>query len=251
MPDTALVTGASSGLGEEFARQLSDRGYELILAARRVDRLEKLAGELPTKAAVVECDLASEAAALQSKVERLGTQVDLLVNNAGFGTHDRFLEIERGRDAEMVRVNCEAVVILTRDFLPAMVERGSGGVITVASTAGMNPLPYETVYSASKAFALTFSDALAAEVKGTGVKILAVNPGPVKTEWQEVAGFDDWEKVPGTIPAEKCVAQALRAYERGKRSVIPGFVIRQVMRSGKLVPRGIWLRAAERTYRPE
>ena len=177
MPGTALVTGASSGIGEQFARQLAARGHDLVLVARRADRLESLAAELPTEARVIACDLGSDAAALPARVAELGVEVDLLVNNAGFGTHDRFWEVPEGRDAEMVRVNCEAVVVLTRAFLPAMVERRAGGVIVVASTAGMQPLPYETVYAASKAFALNFTDALHAELRGTGVRCLAVNPG--------------------------------------------------------------------------
>src|SRR6187431_286506 len=160
MSDVALVTGASAGIGEEFAKQLSERGYEVILVARRLDRLERLASELPTQAHAVACDLANDAASLKAKVDALGLRVDLLVNNAGFGTHGHFAQIDPVRNAELVRVNCEAVVTLTHAFLPGMLERRRGGIITVASTAGMQPIPYETVYSASKAFARTFSDAL-------------------------------------------------------------------------------------------
>src|SRR5919198_2044791 len=152
MPETALVTGASSGIGEQFARQLAARGHDLVLVARRADRLERLAAELPTHAQVVPCDLAAEAATLGARVAELDLQVDLLVNNAGFGTSGPFLEHDPERDAEQIRLNCEAVVTLTHAFLPGMVERGQGGVITVASTAGMQPLPYEAVYSATKAF---------------------------------------------------------------------------------------------------
>src|SRR5215204_1976514 len=191
MPETALITGASSGIGEQFARQLADRGYDLVLVARRAERLQALAGDLPTKAEVVSCDLSTDAASLPARISELGLDIDLLVNNAGFGTHGRFWEIDEGRDAEMVRLNCEAVVVLTRAFLPGMIERGSGGVITVASTAGFQPLPYEATYSGSKAFALNFSDALHTELKGTGVRCLAVNPGPVQTEWQGVAGIEE------------------------------------------------------------
>jgi short-subunit dehydrogenase len=248
--DTALVTGASSGLGEQFARQLADRGYELILVARRKDRLEKLAGELPTTAHVIECDLGADAAKLPGEVAKLGVDVDLLVNNAGFGNHARFLDIEAGSDAEMVRVNCEAVIVLTRAFLPAMVERDRGGVITVASTAGFQPLPYETTYSASKAFAKMFMDALSGELKGTGVKTMSVNPGPVPTEWQGIAKIPEASIPPGSISAEECVAQSLKAYDRGKRSVVPGFVIRQMMRFNAPAPLGVKLRVAERMYRP-
>jgi uncharacterized protein len=250
MAQTALVTGASSGIGEEFARQLAARGYDLILVARREDRLEQLAQEIRTTAHVVPCDLVNEADKLKGEVDKLGVDVDLLVNNAGFGTHGRFWEIEPGRDAEMVRVNCEAIVALTRAFLPGMVERRRGGVITVASTSGMQPLPYTATYAASKSFALRFSEALSEELRGTGVRALAVNPGPVPTEWQRVARFSTSDKVPGEIPAEQVVAESLRAYERGRRSLIPGRTIRWFMRGTKLGPRPLQLRISERLYRP-
>src|SRR5919201_4095115 len=158
MAPIALVTGASSGIGAEFAKQLSQRGYEVILVARRAERLEQLASELSGPAHVIPCDLATDAASLAGKVAERGLDVDLLINNAGFGTHGRFTEIDPARDAEQVRLNCEAVVTLTHAFLPGMLERRRGGVITVASTAGMQPIPYEAVYAASKAFARTFSD---------------------------------------------------------------------------------------------
>ena len=251
MAETALITGASSGIGEEFARQLADRGYDLILVARRKDRLEKVAEEVPTKATVIESDLATEADKLPGKVKRRKLQVDLLVNNAGFGTRGHFAEIDAKRDAELVRLNCEAVVTLTHAFLPGMVERKSGGVITVASTAGMQPLPYETTYAASKAFAISFMEALSMELRDTGVKTLVVNPGPVKTEWQKVAGYDENTRiVPGMIDAEQCVRDSLSAYDSGKRSVIPGRLMPWVMRA-TIAPKPIKLRVSERIYRPE
>jgi short-subunit dehydrogenase len=249
--ETALITGASAGIGEEFARQLAARGYDLILVARRKDRLEQLAQELSTTAHVIECDLASEAAKLPDKVAELGVDVDLLVNNAGFGLRGHFADLPADRDAEMVRVNCEAVVTLTHAFLPAMVERGRGGVITVASTAGMQPLPYETTYGATKAFAISFMEALSMELRGTGVRALVVNPGPVKTEWQAVAGYDENTKIlPGMITAERCVTDSLRAYDRAKRSVIPGRLFPWVMRA-TVAPKPIKLRVTERMYRPK
>lgn len=251
MAETALITGASAGIGEEFARQLARRGSDLILVARRKDRLEKLAEEVPTTAHVIECDLGSEAAKLPDKVAKLGVAVDLLINNAGFGTRGRFLELDPEREAEIVRVNCEAIVTLTHAFLPAMVERRRGGLITVASTAGMQPLPYETTYGASKAFAISFMEALSMELRGTGVRCLVVNPGPVKTEWQQVAGYDENTRImPGMISAEECAADALRAYDRGKRSVIPGRLFPWVMR-GSVAPKPIKLRVTERIYRPD
>jgi uncharacterized protein len=252
MSEVALVTGASSGIGAEFAKQLSGRGYELILVARRAERLERLASELPRPAHVIASDLANDAASVAGKVADLGLEVDVLVNNAGFGTHGRFTEIDPARDAEQVRLNCEALVTLTHAFLPGMVERGRGGVITVASTAGMQPIPYETTYSATKAFARTFSDALSGELRGTGVRALCVNPGPVPTEWQQVAGYeaDYLPPVPGKISAEQVAKESLRAFERGRRTIIPGFVIRSYMRINKPAPVAMKLRVIERMYRP-
>lgn len=252
MAPVALITGASSGIGEEFARTLSARGYELVLVARREDRLNTLADELPTTCHVITCDLGADAASLPAKVAELGLDIDLLINNAGFGARGRFAEIPEGRDAEMVRVNCEAVVILTRAFVPGMIERDTGGVITVASTAGMQPLPYETTYSASKAFARTFSDALHGELRGTGVKVLVVNPGPVPTEWQQVSGYtEETGTMPGAIPASQVVSEAMRSYDRGRRTLVPGRFFRNMMRFNSTAPAGIKLRVSERIYRPK
>jgi uncharacterized protein len=250
--DVALITGASSGIGAEFAKQLSARGDDVILVARREDRLGGLAAGLSGSAHVVPCDLANDAASLAGKVAALGLEVDVLVNNAGFGTHGHFAEIDREREAELVRLNCEALVTLTHAFLPGMLERRRGGVITVASTAGMQPVPYEATYSASKAFARAFSDALAAELRGSGVRVLCVSPGPVPTEWQQAAGYepDYLPPVPGKIPAEQVAREALRAFDRGRRSIIPGFVIRSYMRLTSLSPLPIKLRVVERMYRP-
>jgi uncharacterized protein len=252
MTQVALVTGASAGIGAEFAKQLSQRGYEVILVARRSERLEQLASQLPGRAHAITCDLTSEAAALEDRVAALGLDVDVLVNNAGFGTHGRFAEIDAAREREEVRLNCEALVTLTHAFLPGMLERRRGGVITVASTAGMQPIPYEATYSASKAFARTFSDALAAELRGTGVRALCVNPGPVPTEWQQVAGYepDYLPPVPGKISAAQVASESLRAFERGRRTIIPGFVIRWYMRINSPAPLPLKLRVVERMYRP-
>jgi uncharacterized protein len=252
MADVALITGGSSGIGAEFAKQFSQRGYEVVLVARRAERLEQLASQLPGTAHVVPCDLANDAASLAGRVAELGVQVDVLVNNAGFGTHGHFSGIDPARDAEQVRLNCEAVVTLTHAFLPGMLERRRGGVITVASTAGMQPIPYEATYSASKAFARTFSDALSGELRGTGVRALCVNPGPVPTEWQQVAGYDpDYlPPVPGKISAEQVAKESVRAFERGRRTIIPGFVMRWNMRISKPAPLSVKLRVVERMYRP-
>ena len=252
MRETALVTGASSGIGEQFAHQLAARGHTLVLVARRTERLERLAAQLPTDAHVIPCDLATEAGSLPERVAELGVEVELLVNNAGFGTSGPFLEHDPGRDAEQVRVNCEAIVTLTHAFLPGMVERGRGGIVNVASSAGMQPIPYESVYAATKAFVISFTDALHAELRGSGVRVLAVNPGPVPTEWQQVAGYKAGRVgvVPGRITAEQVVRESLAAYDRGRRSVIPGRAIRWFIRATRPSPRAIQLRVTERLYRP-
>ena len=252
MSPVALITGASSGIGAEFARALSARGHEVVLVARRTDRLEQLAAELRGSAHVVACDLAAEADALPGRVAELGVEVDLLVNNAGFGAYGRFVDADPGADAGQVRLNCEAVVTLCHAFLPAMISRRSGGIINVASTAGMQPLPYEAVYSATKAFVRTFSAALAEELRGTGVKVLTVNPGPVPTEWQQVAGHspDETHGVPGRISAAQVVEESLAAFDRGRRAIVPGRVIRWYMRVNRPTPERVKLRVVERMYRP-
>ena len=252
MPETALVTGASSGIGEQFARQLAARGHDLVLVARRADRLERLASELPTEAKVVACDLTTDGVSLGGRAQELGVQVDLLVNNAGFGTSGPFLGHDPARDAEQVRLNCEAVVTLCHAFLPGMVERRRGGVINVASSAGFQPIPYESVYAASKAFAISFTDALHTELRGTGVRAMSVNPGPVPTEWQQVAGYEAGRSAPapGEITAEQVVSESLEAWDKGHRSVIPGRTMRWFIRLTAPSPRAVQLRVTERMYRP-
>lgn len=250
---TALVTGASSGIGEALARELATRGHELVLVARREERLSRLAEELPVRCHVVQCDLESDAAGLAPRVEKLGVQVDLLFNNAGFGTYGRLQEIDAARDAAQVRVNCEAVVVLTHAFLPGMLSRRRGAIVTVASTAGMQPLPYEAVYSATKAFALTFTEALREELRGSGVRALTVNPGPVPTEWQAEAGMEGRVSVlPSflTVSAERVATEALDALDRDRRSVVPGAWMKAFMRLNATAPKPLKLRIAERLYRP-
>jgi uncharacterized protein len=244
----ALVTGASSGIGREFARELSARGHEVVLVARRRERLEELAKDLPGEAHVITCDLSKEPGALAAKVGDLGLEVDVLVNNAGFGTAGRFLDLDPGKHSELVRLNCEALVALTHAFLPGMVERGRGGIINIASTAGFQPLPYEAVYSASKAFARTFSDALRQELRSTGVRVLAVHPGPVPTEFHEVSGHEP----PGNVPrvdARQVASESLDAFERGRRSIVPGRAMRWYMRVSTPFPTAVKLPVAERMFR--
>ena len=190
MTKVALITGASAGLGEEFARQLSKRGHRLVLAARRKDRLEALAAELGN-ARAVGIDLARPGAAdrLVADVEAAGETIELLVNNAGFGLLGRFDKADPKRLRQMVDLNCGALTDLCRAALPGMVNRRSGAILNVASTAAFQPGPGMAVYFATKAYVLSLTEALHEEAGRFGVKVSALCPGPTRTEFGEVAGF--------------------------------------------------------------
>ena len=227
---TALVTGASSGIGAAIADSLARRGHGLTLVARREDRLTELAAELGerhgVRAGVMSCDLSDAGArdALAAKLAEGGLDVEILVNNAGFGYAGDFVDAGRERQVEMMRVNCEAVVDLCGRYLPAMVERGRGAAINVASTAAFQPLPGSSTYSAGKAFVLNFTEALHQELKGTGVTVTALCPGPVRTEFVDAAGIERADSAPEFVwmSAEDVAEEAVKAAEAGKRAVVPG-----------------------------
>ncbi|WP_205697838.1 SDR family oxidoreductase [Conexibacter sp. SYSU D00693] len=227
---TALVTGASSGIGEEFARQLAAKGYGVTLVARRRERLEALAEELRkahgVRVEVAPCDLADQDACerLVRDVEAQGLTIDVLVNNAGFGIYRAFASSDLDREFEQLAVLVGAVVQLDGLVLPGMLERGRGAIINVSSTAGLQPLPGNGTYAACKAFVQLHTEALHEEVRGTGVTVTAVAPGPVRTEFQETSEPLFAERLPGFVwaSAERVARDGLRAAEKGKRSVIPG-----------------------------
>lgn len=227
---TALVTGASSGIGLEFAHALARRGHSLTLVARRRERLEALAAELSRANGIevgcLSADLADaeQRERLHADVRDRGWEVQVLVNCAGFGIYTPFAASDRGHELEQVRLLVEAVVDLSARFLPAMVRRGRGAVINVASTAGFQPLPGNGTYSASKAFVLTHSEALAEELRGTGVGATAVCPGPVPTEFLEVGRPLVVHRIPQALwcSPERVAEDGLRAAERGAASVVPG-----------------------------
>lgn len=228
MGSTALVTGASSGLGIEFAGQLAGRGYDLVLLARSRDRLEEVAERMRSvhgvKADVVVQDLAEPDAARRvagELVER-GLHVDLLVNNAGFGTCGRFEEIDPQREHDLMMVNVVALVDLTHALVPGMLKRGSGAVLNVGSTAGYQPSPYLSVYSATKTFVLNFSLALRQEYGGRGIKVTALCPGPVETAFFEVIGTRNAAVAGGFTLPEPVVRAALKALDRDRAYVTPG-----------------------------
>ena len=219
---TALVTGASSGIGEQLARQLGARGHHVTLVARSADKLEALAAELGN-ADARPADL-SDAAARDALATSIGREVDVLVNCAGFGVYTAFGDTPRERELEQVRLLVEAPVDLMHRYLPPMVRRGSGAVINVSSTAGLQALPYNAGYAAAKSHTLLLSEGVGAEVRGKGVTVTAVCPGPVPTGFQEASDAAFAEKLPKLtwVSAERVAKDALRAADRGKRSVIPG-----------------------------
>ncbi|MCK8677646.1 SDR family NAD(P)-dependent oxidoreductase [Streptomyces lichenis] len=225
---TALITGASSGLGTEFARQWAQRGADLVLVARRKDRLEELAEKLEQRygvsARVIAKDLGKPgaAAALRAELDGLGTTVQTLVNNAGFGSHGPLAEADPARVSEMVQLNVMAVTELTRAFLPDLVADGRGALVNIASAAAYQPTPAMAVYGATKAFVLNFTEAVGYEVRGSALTVLAVSPGPVRTEFFDVVGTRD-AAVGSMATAEQVVTAARRALER--RTTPPSIVI--------------------------
>ena len=225
---TALITGASSGIGEAFAHILAARGMNLVLVARSADKLRALAQALSEqhsiRAEVVPADLCREGAAQEvyRRTQELGVPVDLLVNNAGFGTFGGFNTLTSEREHEEIMLNVTALVDLTHAFLPAMVERKAGGVINVASIAAFQPLPYQAVYGASKAFVLSFSLALWAEYRKQGVRVVTLCPGPTATNFFTILGSDEVPMMGRMHTAEAVVMTGLRALEQGRPYAVEG-----------------------------
>jgi uncharacterized protein len=250
---TALITGASSGIGEAIGRELASRGHGLTLVARRLERLRALASDLADKygvrAEAVGADLGDAAGRerLAGQIDELGLEVGILVNNAGFGGSG-----DRQRLVAMVELNCVALLDLQERYVRAMVDRGRGAVINIASTAAFQPLPGSATYAATKAFVLSLSEATHEELKGTGVTLTAVCPGPVKTEFMEVAGLDVAEdRVPGVfwMSSEAVAKAAVEAAENGKRAVVPGLINRAGALTGQHTPRMLVLPIARRIWR--
>jgi uncharacterized protein len=254
---TCLVTGASSGIGAEIARELARRGHGVTLAARREDRLRDLADELSAehgiRAETVALDVTDEDArgALRADVESRGLIVEVLVNNAGFGSGGSFVELDAEREASMVRTNVEALVGLTGAFLPGMVSRGRGAVLNVASLIAFQPVPFQATYGATKAAVLSFSEALNEELRGRGVTVTAVCPGPVRTEFGPSGGFGGAdEKIPSRfwLEADEVARDALKAVEQGNRVAVPGLRNRIAGLSGQHLPRSVLLPLVRRIY---
>jgi uncharacterized protein len=237
----ALITGASAGLGVEFARQLSARGHRLVLAARRKDRLEELAEELGNARAVaIDLSKSNAAAKLMADVEGAGEQVDLLVNNAGFGLIGRFADSDPKRLQRMIDLNVGTLTDLCRAVAPGMIKRKSGGIINVASTAAFQPGPNMAVYFATKAFVLSLSEALHEELKPHGVYVSCLCPGPTRTEFGNVAGFGGnglFDKV--AMESPDVVRIGLEGLDKNKAVVVAGLVNKIGATSTRFAPRSV------------
>ncbi|MBM3266281.1 MAG: SDR family oxidoreductase [Candidatus Sericytochromatia bacterium] len=251
---TALVTGASAGIGEVFARGLARRNWDVVLVARRLDRLEAIAAALAetyqVRAEAIQADLADPAAVDQiaKRLAELDLRVDYLVNNAGFGISGAFATTEYQRIESMLRVNVDAVTRLTHSFLPGMLERRRGHILNVASMGGFQPVPYFSAYAATKAFVLSFTEGLSEELAGTGVTATVLCPGATSTEFNSVAGVDgEMFKFAYQTP-EEVVDTALVAVERGEVTVIPGALNALQYASSRLAPRGLTRKLAGFIY---
>lgn len=246
----ALVTGASAGIGAALARRIARDDVDLVLVARRADRLEALGGELPVAVNIVTLDLSRDdaGAVLEREVAALGRPLDYLVNNAGFGDASPFAKAERAPQLAMVDVNVRALVELTHRFLPAMIERGRGGVLNVASTAAFLPGPNVSVYYATKAFVLSFSEALWEETRGEGVTVTALCPGPTTSEFGAVSGMDRSRlfRVARRMSAERVADAGWTGLLKGRRVVVPGLSNKATAVMPKGVPRRLLLPVVRR-----
>lgn len=255
VPDsTCLITGASSGIGAELARELARRGHGVTLVARREERLRELADELSRRhgirAEIVAASVADDdgRAEMVSEIEGRGLTVETLVNNAGYGSGGRFQDLDNENEEGMVRLNVEAVVGLCGIYAPKMVARGRGAILNVGSVAGFQPLPKQATYAATKAFVNAFTEALHADLRGTGVTATVLCPGFTQTEFTEAGGMESMDALPSFLvdePADVARA-AVEGLEKGKRSVIPGPHNVVTAFGGRFVPRSVLLPAMTR-----
>lgn len=254
---TALVTGASSGIGESFARAFAARGHDLVVVARRRERLDALAKQLRAEHGiavhVVALDLALPESVddLSGALDSLGVVPDVLVNNAGYGSYGAFVRLPLDRELRMIDLNVRALVALTGHLLPRMLGRGSGSILQVASTTSFQPVPYMAVYGATKAFVLSFSEALARECEGSGVHVLAVCPGHTPTEFQELSGVNQRPTRTSAQSPEDVVREALAALDqRDVHVVVTGAPNRITTQIPRILPRRAMSWIVGRAFRP-
>lgn len=252
----AIVTGASSGIGVEFARLLAARGMHLVLVARREGPMRELAADLftrhGTRTEIVSADLTDpgDVARVAVEVEAKGIEVELLVNNAGFGVVGDIASTSREAVLDLVALNITALTDLTYRYLPRMIERGHGGVINVASVAAFQPVAYMSAYAASKAYVLHFSEALWAEARDAGVTVLALCPGVTRTSFFDVAGVPGWLKKTSASEPEQVARIALRAFEKKRNYVVPGWKNYLLSLLVRLAPRRTCALESRKYFRP-
>ena len=256
---TALVTGASSGIGETFARELASRNTDLILVARSQDKLEQLATELTArheiKAEIIVKDLTESASgkAVFDEVQARGLTVDLLINNAGLGDYGVLGDRPLSKQLAMVQLNITVLLELTGLFLPVMQQRNSGGIINISSIAGFQPLPYMSVYAATKAFVLNFSEALWAENRNSGVNVLAVCPGPTESQFFKRADFPDTftgGSASSMASSEEVVQQSLEAIDKRQSTIVTGGIGNQLIANvPRFFPRDLLVSAVEKQFK--
>lgn len=247
MPQTALITGASSGIGLALARILAQNKVELILVARESERLRQAAAGLHAR--VIARDLGDAQAARAIYDELESTPIDYLINNAGFGLGGPFSATDRGTELDMIQVNVTTLVDLTKFFLPSMLARKSGRIMNVASTAAFQPGPLMAIYYASKAFVLSFTEAIAEELNGSGVTVTALCPGPTASDFQRRAGLDHvklFKNKALSMSSEEVAEAGYRGMMRGKVVVIPGIMNKLGVQSLRLGPRAIVRKAAKK-----
>ena len=249
---TALVTGASVGIGRDLARLLAADGYSLVLVARDVAALKAVANELQSdrvKVQVIPADL-SDPASPQRIFDELndsGTHIDILINNAGFGWHGLYANANIERELAMIQVNISALAHLTRLFLPGMIAKCDGRILNVASVAGFLPGPFVATYYATKAFVVSFSQAISAELEGTGVTVTSLCPGPTATEFHKRAKVANTPVFQANLMTSQAVAIAgYHGMMKGKRIVVPGLKNKLLTVAVRLFPRGVILKASKR-----
>lgn len=244
MPKFAVITGASSGIGAEFARQLSARGYELMLVARREDRLRQLSAGLTTTCEIFPADLSKKSECLRLVKELQGRRVDLFVNNAGFGDCGMFLDTDLDKELEMISVNVRALHILTKQVARILCKQGHGALLNVGSCAGLMPAgPYMATYYATKAYVVSLTSAVAEELrrKNSAVYVGCLCPGPVNTEFNSVANVKF--ALRGITP-EFCVRCALQGIRKHKTIIVPGRAVALGMTAGRFLPRPLYIKIA-------
>ena len=249
--ETVLITGASSGIGYEFSKLFAEKGYSLVITARREKKLTELKEMYPeSKIEIISCDLGSETGAeyLYNEVKKRGIKVDILINNAGFGLFGEFYETDIEKEKKMIDLNIKALVELSKYFLQEMLEKKSGKILNVASIAAFQPGPYMSVYYASKSFVLSFTEALRNEVRNTGVGVSALCPGPVETEFEKSSELTESKLFTKLKPvtAEKVAYAGYMGLMKNRAVIIPGFLNKIAVTAGAVVPTGLKVNIARK-----